>query len=61
MMIEPKDKSLKEDVCFFSSEGKKIHSVRLEYFDDIIGFDFITNELLLIVTKAPSFFLIDPF
>jgi len=52
---------LSEHICFYSNEGKLINKLKFEEKDKIVGFDFIDDELLLIVMESGTYYLVEPY
>ncbi|KAL4451003.1 hypothetical protein ABPG74_021325 [Tetrahymena malaccensis] len=54
---------LNNELCFLSSDGVIFNHIKLDYQGrDVVCFDFLQNELLLILTSnPPAYYLVDPF
>lgn len=52
---------LRDHICFYSNHGLFQNKVRFDDNTAIVGFDFIFDELLVVVLENGQYFLIDPF
>lgn len=51
---------LRDQVTFFSNSGLVINKVSLKDNKTIVGFDFIDDELLLVVLAGGTYYIVDP-
>ncbi|EAR89272.2 vps16, amine-terminal region protein (macronuclear) [Tetrahymena thermophila SB210] len=51
----------KEDIWFYSNEGLILNKIKFPYNQRIVGFDFIYEELLVVVLENGFYYLINPF
>ena len=51
---------IKDNVCFYSNSGVLLNTCLFQEEGKIVCFDFIEDEMLLIVLENGLYFLIDP-
>ncbi|KAM3144242.1 hypothetical protein pb186bvf_003704 [Paramecium bursaria] len=55
------DDILKDSIVFFSNSGKIIQKVQYKDFERVVLFDFLEDELLVVIKTQGQYYVIDPF